>query len=146
MLESTMEANIYFCIYGDDFPTDEFTKKMEVIPTKSRKQGEIFMKGTTKHVSYTTDWTYETGFQPTLNPLIQLHELVGKLINKVDFINYFKKEFNLQSQIVIVVHYPENQSPGLNLDHKLIKFAYDTNSTYSLDTYCIGPSEDGELS
>lgn len=136
MLPPDTTINAYFCIYGDDFSVDKFTQEMEITPTTTRNQGEIFMKGTTKHVSYTTDWVYETGDQLTNNPLIQLHELVGPLNKKIDVINHYKKKFNLQSQIVIVIRFTEYQTPGLHFDHKLIKFAYETNSPYSVDIYC----------
>ncbi|WP_342573689.1 DUF4279 domain-containing protein [Solibacillus sp. FSL K6-1781] len=124
----------YFSIFGDEFPLDEFTNKIGITPTVVRTKGEIYKIGKTQHKSYTTTWTYEIDYCLTSDPTSQINKLVDIFSNKVNIINYYLKEFNLDSKIAIILVFPE--SSGLLLNQKLIKFANEINSEYEFDFYC----------
>ncbi|MFJ7698735.1 DUF4279 domain-containing protein [Lysinibacillus fusiformis] len=129
----TTNIRSYFCLFGDNFPLEEFTQKIGITPTETRKKGEFYTIGKTQHESYTTSWTYEIDFQLTSDPTLQINELIDIFMNRVNIINRFKKEFNLKCKIAVILVFPETS--GLFINQKLIKFAYDTNSEYDIDIY-----------
>ncbi len=129
----TTNIRSYFCLFGDNFPLEEFTQKIGITPTETRKKGELYTIGKTQHESYTTSWTYEIDYQLTSDPTLQINELIDIFMNRVNIINRFKKEFSLKCKIAVILVFPETS--GLFINQKLIKFAYDTNSEYDIDIY-----------
>ncbi len=133
MQKPTTNIRSYFCVFGDNFPLDEFTQKIAITPTETRTKGELYTIGKTQHESYTTSWTYELDDQLTSDPTLQIYELIDIFTNKVNIINHFKKKYNLKCKIAVILVFPETS--GLFINQKLIKFAYDTNSEYDIDIY-----------
>ncbi|QPA56947.1 DUF4279 domain-containing protein [Lysinibacillus sphaericus] len=133
MEKPTTNIRSYFCVFGDNFPLNEFTQKIAITPTETRTKGALYTIGKTQHESYTSSWTYEIDYQRTSDPTLQINELIDIFTNKVNIINHFKKKYKLQCKIAVILVFPETS--GLFINQKLIKFAYDTNSEYDIDIY-----------
>lgn len=136
------ETRSYFTLYGEDFPLEEFTEEMGISPTKAYRQGEEYIRGTTKHTHFETAWDLGIDYMLTDHPEEVIEALVDKLHNSVDTINSYKESYKLQCKLVAVINFKTAQTQGLLISPKLVEFANKVGAPFEFDIY----NESGEHS
>ncbi|MEK9198252.1 DUF4279 domain-containing protein [Ureibacillus sp. FSL E2-3493] len=134
MKEVETTISVYYSISGDDFPLEEFTKKVGITPTDAFRKGETIVIGKNKHIKSKTTWEFGSELELTDEPLKQIRSIVDPLQNSVDIINQFKVEFNLTNRLVIVI-YMGDTPPGLIFDSKVIEFVHNVGAQIECDIY-----------
>jgi hypothetical protein len=61
------QVMVYFSLFGDNFPIDMVTKKLEVTPTKTYKKGDLTPNSSVAHYRKETSWDFGTGYQDSLD-------------------------------------------------------------------------------
>lgn len=127
---------VYFALKGDDFDTDEVTKKLGIKPSKVWKKGN---KGKYIHVLKYTSWILSTDKRKkTLFIEDLVREIVTKLYDKIEIINDLKIHFNLNSELEIVLFIDMNEdksTPSLGHNINTIEFLYKTKTRTDVDIY-----------
>lgn len=126
---------MYFSLYGDEFPLDEVTEKLKVIPTETYKRGDLIPKRSTVRYRKETSWDLGTGYQNSLNVNKQLQEILGKLQNKTLIINEIKETYSLECKLFIVIKIENGNTPALYMDREIIKFASSIEAEIDVDLY-----------
>lgn len=127
---------VYFALEGDSFDTTEITNRIGISPTDSWRKGD---KGKYKTILEFTSWKLSTDKGREYLQIDNLvDEIVSKLYDKIEIICELKKQFSLNSALVIVLWIDtneDNSTPSLGHDFKTIEFLYRTESTTSVDIY-----------
>ncbi|MED1205287.1 DUF4279 domain-containing protein [Heyndrickxia acidicola] len=129
------QVNVYFSLYGDDFPIDDVTKKLEVMPTEAYKKGDLIPNRSTVRYRKETSWDLGTGYQLSRDVNDQLQEIVGKIQNKSSTINEIKETYSVECKFFIVVKIEQGNTPAFYLDKDTIKFASTIEAEFDVDLY-----------
>ncbi|MFS0671590.1 DUF4279 domain-containing protein [Ornithinibacillus sp. 179-J 7C1 HS] len=142
--EKKSEIMVYFSLYGDDFPLEEVTEKLGVLPTDTDKKGEEIIPPNGKinpdfRRYYTqTWWELGTDYEASVDLKDKMNEVIQKLRDKVFIINELRKKYDLTSRIQVVIRVENGEMPILTLDKKILSFAHQIQTEYiSLDTYVM---------
>lgn len=142
--EKKSEIRVYFSLYGDDFPLEEVTEKLGVLPTDTDKKGEEIIPPNGKinpdfRRYYTqTWWELGTDYEASVDLKDKMNEVIQKLRDKVFIINELRKKYDLTSRIQVVIRVENGEMPILTLDKKILSFAHQIQTEYiSLDTYVM---------
>lgn len=122
-------------MYGDDFPIDDITEKLEVTPTETYKKGDLIPNRSTVHCRKETSWDLGTGYQDSLDVNDQLQQVVGKLQKKTSTINEIKDAYSVECKFFIVIKIEKGVTPALYLDKDIIKFASSIEAEFDVDLY-----------
>lgn len=131
-MESTT-VMVYFSIFGDEFPIDNVTEKLGIIPTETYEKGDFLRKE--------TSWDLSTGYQVSLDVNDQLQQIISKLQNKTSIINEIKETYSVECKFFIVVKIEDGNTPTLYLDKEAIKIASSIEAEFDIDLYA-NPYED----
>lgn len=134
-------ATVYFSIWGENFPVELFTKEVGINPTEFYYKGDEYIRGETVRVRNISTWDFYSNSQKILDGSEQIDCIINTLSSAVEVINRFKKQYNLQCQFSIVLHFSEYQTPGLHLDYKHVQFAEAIGASFDIDIYNISDSE-----
>ena len=132
-----MEKNrvrVYFSLFGDDFPIDDITEKLEVTPTETYKKGDLIPNRSTIRRNETS-WDLGTGYQVSLDVNDQFQQIIGKLQNKASIINEIKEAYFLECKFFIVIKIEQGNTPALYLDKDIIKFASSIEAEFDVDLF-----------
>ena len=116
------QVKVYFSLFGDDFPLDDVTEKLEVTPTDTYKKGDLISNRSTV-IRKETSWDLGTGYQVLLDVNDQLKQIIGRLQNKLSIINEIKEAYSFRCKFFIVIKIEKGNTPALYLDKDIIKFA-----------------------
>lgn len=125
----------YFSIFGDSLPVEAFTNEIGITPTESYHIGEEYIRGEKTRHRYTSIWNFSSGVLETDNVTEQLDKVIDTLSPYVGVINKYKKEYNLECMLYIVLNYSEYQTPGLQLKMNHIRFAENVEAEFDIDIY-----------
>ena len=128
-------ARIYFCIFGDDFPLDDLTNDLGIAPTERYKQGEEVTRGKIVRRRLETAWFLDSDYQDANYFEVQIKKIIEPLRKNEHIINAYKKQYDLQCKIFMVLYFGEFQTPGLYLDSELIEFAHNVGAEFDIDIY-----------
>jgi hypothetical protein len=126
---------VYFSLYGDEFPTDAVTEKLEVTPTITYEKGDLIPNRSTVCYRKETSWDLGTGYQVSLDVNNQLQQILDKLQNKSSIINEIKEAYSVQCKFFIVIKIEEGNTPSLYLYKDIIKFASSIEAEFDIDLY-----------
>lgn len=133
---------VYFALTGDSFDTDEVTNRLGIPATKSWRKGD---KGKYKPVLEFTNWELSTEKGKEYIYIDNLvNEIISKLFDKIEIIIDLKRQFQLNSKLVIVLYIDTNEdssTPALGHDSKTIEFLYRTDTTTNIDIYRFNSDE-----
>jgi hypothetical protein len=129
------QVNVYFSLFGDDFPIDYVTKKLEVTPTETYKNRELIPNRSTVLYKKETSWDLGTGYQVSLDVNDQLQQIVCKLQYKSSTINEIKEAYFVECKFFIVIKIEDGNTPALYLDKKVMKFASSIEAEIDIDLY-----------
>ena len=135
------QVMVEFSLYGDDFPIDYVTKKMEIEPTETYKKGDLIETFNPKVISIKTRyrietvWSLSTGYQESYDVKEQIDQILGQLKSKSATINHLKTENNLECVFSIVIIMENGSTPGLHLDNQQIEFANSIKAEFDIDLY-----------
>lgn len=135
MEEYCTKTMVYFTLYGDYFPLEEFTKEIGINPTNAYKQGEEFIIGKHKLVRDETAWRLETDAILTDFPQEPINQIIDSLFDSAAIIKKYKERFNLKCHIMTVIYFNSYQTRGLVINHRLIEFAHKVGAEYQFDIY-----------
>ena len=135
MKDFCTETRAYFTLFGEDFPLEEFTREIGIIPTEAYRKGEAFIRGKTKHVRFETAWEYGVDYKMTNYPEEQIHNIVNTLYNSIEIIKKYVENYNLKCKLVTVVCFNCQQTRGLVMNNKAIEFANQVNGEFEFDIY-----------
>ncbi|PJO43426.1 DUF4279 domain-containing protein [Lysinibacillus xylanilyticus] len=137
------QVKIYFSLFGDDFPIDDVTEKLEVTPTDTYKKGDLIQNRST-FIRKETSWDLGTGYQFSLDVNDQLKQIIGMLQNKSSVINEIKEAYSLECKFFIVIKIENGNTPALYLDKDIIKFASSIDAEIDVDLYANPYNDFGE--
>ncbi|MQR94395.1 DUF4279 domain-containing protein [Fictibacillus phosphorivorans] len=126
------QVKVYFSLFGDDFPINEVTRRLEILPTESYKKGD----NTSANSSLSreeTSWDYGTDYQYSLDVNEQLQQVMDQLRDKCSIINELQAEFSLASKIYIVIRMVNEQAPALYLEKDILTFASNIGAEIEVD-------------
>jgi hypothetical protein len=126
---------VYFSLFGDEFPLEDVTEKLEVTPTETYKKGDLIPNRSTACYRKETSWDLGTGYQVSLNVNNQLQQIINKLHNKSSIINEIKEAYSVECKFFIVVKIEQGKTPALFLDKDIIKFAASIEAEFDADLY-----------
>lgn len=129
------QVNVYFSLYGDEFPLDEVTAKLKLTPTETQKKGDLISNRSTVQYRTETSWNLGTGYQFSLDVNDQLQQIVGRLKNKSLTINEIKEAYSLECKFFIVIKIENGNTPALYLDKDIVKFASSIEAEFDVDLY-----------
>jgi len=128
---------VYFDIYGEEFPLEEFTKDMRISPIRTTKKGQRYPQEREEApLARETSWAY--GMEEmtvTVDPEIQFNWLVDQLTEKIEIINSYRKQYNLSCKLVAVIEYTNESNRGFALNKRFISFANVIGAWFDSDIY-----------
>nr|WP_285849313.1 DUF4279 domain-containing protein [Niallia taxi] len=128
-------VRVYFSLFGEEFPIEEITERLEITPTETYKKGDLIPNRSIPLYRKETSWDLGTGYQVSLNVNNQLQKIIIKLKNKASIINEIKDAYSVDCKFFIVVKIEEGNTPGLYLDKEIIKFASSIEAEFDVDLY-----------
>jgi len=131
---------LIFSIYGLDFKPLDFSKDINIEPTKYWLIGDS-VKGRTNIIRKETAWEFEIDFLETLYLNDILDKFLDKFASKSDIISSFIKNNNLESKIEVVLEIYNYQTPSIFLNKELILFLSKINGEFDLDMYFMNNEE-----
>ncbi|TRZ39557.1 DUF4279 domain-containing protein [Niallia circulans] len=132
---SKTQVMVYFSLFGDKFPIDEITERLEITPTETYKKGDLIPNRSSARYRKETSWDLGTGYEASLDVNNQLQKLVKRLRNKVLIINKIKEDYSAECKFFIVIKMEEGNTPALYLDKSMIKFASSIEAEIDIDLY-----------
>ncbi|MCT2344555.1 DUF4279 domain-containing protein [Niallia taxi] len=129
------KVKVYFSLFGDAFPLEEITERLEITPTETYKRGDLIPKRSIPLYRKETSWDLGTGYQVSLDVNNQLQKIINKLKNKASIITEIKDAYSVECKFFIVVKIEEGNTPGLYLDKEIIKFASSIEAEFDVDLY-----------
>ncbi|MFJ6211623.1 DUF4279 domain-containing protein [Lysinibacillus sp. NPDC092081] len=138
-----IQVKIYFSLFGDDFPIDDVTEKLEITPTDTYKKGDL-IQNRSIFIRKETSWDLGTGYQFSLDVNDQLKQIIGMLQNKSSIINEIKEAYSLECKFFIVIKIEKGNTPALYLDKDIIKFASSIEAEIDVDLYANPYDDFGE--
>lgn len=144
LIKEKTKIRVYFSLYGDDFPLEEVTEKLGLLPTSTDKKGEEIIPPNGKIIPHArryypeTRWELDTDYEESKDLEIQMDKLIGKLRSKTFIINELRGKYNLRSHIQVVVELENGETPALTLNKKVISFAHQIQSEFiDIDMYVM---------
>ncbi|AGK54163.1 DUF4279 domain-containing protein [Bacillus sp. 1NLA3E] len=137
------QVKVYFSLFGDDFPLDDVTEKLEVTPTDTYKKGDLIPNRSTV-IRKETSWDLGTGYQVSLDVNDQLKQIIDRLQNKSSIVNEIKEAYSLECKFFIVINIEKGNTPALYLDKDIIKFASSIEAEFDVDLYANPYDDFGE--
>ncbi|MFC4323234.1 DUF4279 domain-containing protein [Litchfieldia salsa] len=125
----------YFSLFGDNFPIDMVTKKLEVTPTETYKKGDLIPNRSVARYRNETSWDLGTGYQDSLEVNDQLEQILYKLQGKTSLINEIKEEYSIECKFFIVIKIENGNTPTLYLNKDIVKFASGIEAEIDVDLY-----------
>ena len=119
-------AYIRFSIVAEEWPIDQFTRQLGVIPTQAYKKGDSFIRGKRKQTRFETVWTIEKEFYKRYEDhedSNQIESLIEPLKSKIELINNYKKAYDLTCIFFIHHIFYDTQTPGIRLEPNILSFA-----------------------
>jgi Domain of unknown function (DUF4279) len=126
------QVKVYFSIFGDDFPINEVTRRLEITPTESYKKGDSISANSSLRRKETS-WEFGTDYQNSLDVNEQLLQVMNRLREKCSIINDLQAEFGLTSKIYIVIAMVNGQAPALYLEKDILAFASNIEAEIEVD-------------
>ena len=126
------QVKVYFSLFGDDFPMNEVTRRLEITPTNSYKKGDLTSANSSIRRKETS-WDYGTDYQNSLDVNEQLQQVMDQLRDKCSIINELQAEFGLASKIYIVIRMVNGQAPALYLGKDILTFASNIGAEIEVD-------------
>ncbi|ANC77525.1 hypothetical protein ABE65_012240 [Fictibacillus phosphorivorans] len=126
------QVKVYFSLFGDDFPINVVTRRLEITPTESYKKGDSISTNSSLHRKETS-WDYGTDYQNSLDVNEQLQQVMDQLRDKCSIINELQAEFGLASKIYIVIRMVNEQAPALYLEKDILTFVSNIGAEIEVD-------------
>ncbi|WP_137789198.1 DUF4279 domain-containing protein [Bacillus sp. E(2018)] len=126
------QVKVYFTLYGEAFPIDEVSQRLNILPTNSYKKGELISANSSLRRKETS-WDYGTDYQYSLDVNEQLQQVMNPLRDKCSIINELQAEFGLASIIYIVIRMVNGQAPALYLKKDILTFASNIEAEIEVD-------------
>ncbi|MUK90362.1 DUF4279 domain-containing protein [Ornithinibacillus sp. L9] len=144
LIEEKTKIQVYFRLYGDDFPLDEVTEKLGLEPTKTEKKGEEIIPPNGRVNPHfrryypDTCWEFDIGYEESIDLDEQLDKFMRSFRSKTFLINELREKYDLKSFIQVVLQVENGESPALRLNKKIIRFAHQIQTEFiDFDMYVM---------
>ncbi|MDO7908780.1 DUF4279 domain-containing protein [Paenibacillus sp. JX-17] len=144
-MNHSTRVKVSFNIYGDQFPLDMVSLRMEMSPSYSYSKGEPVYSGSDELIRYReeTVWSYSHEYQESLDVNEQLHEILYLTKGKEHVLHSIKKEYSLIFRINIAIIIEEGITPALYFHEPLIRYVHSIGAEIDVDLYA-NPYKDDE--
>lgn len=129
------QVMVYFSLFGDNFPIEVVTEKLEIPPTETYIKGDLIQNRSVAHYRKETSWDLGTGYQVSLDVNDQLDQILNKLQGKTSLIKELKENYSIECKFIIVIKIENGNTPALYLNKDIIKFASDIGAEFDVDLY-----------
>ncbi|WP_431027751.1 DUF4279 domain-containing protein [Lysinibacillus sp. LZ02] len=130
------KIRVYFALYGDEFPVEEFTKDIGILPNHTTKKGKSVLPDKELPIAQDTSWAYGTEeLTVTEYPEIQLNWLIDQLVEKTEIINIYKEKYDLRCKLVAVIEYTSEHNRGFTLNERFMSFVNAIGARFETDIY-----------
>lgn len=141
MEKTKTQVRVYLSIFGDSFPLEDITEKLEIEPSNTYRKGDRIPNRSSKLLRKETSWDLDTGYQESFDVEEQLQQIIMPLRNKVSIIQEIKQTYSVVCKFFIVIIMEEGDTPSLYLDTDVINFASSIGAEFDIDLYA-NPYED----
>ncbi|MCG3420938.1 DUF4279 domain-containing protein [Oceanobacillus jordanicus] len=138
------KVRVYFSLFGDTFPLDYVTVKLDITPSTTYTKGDTITHLPTVLVRQETCWELDTGYQESLDVNDQLQKILAQLQNKVFLINEIKMNYSVECKIFIVAEIEDGDTPAIYLDRDIIRFASIIEAEFDIDLYAYPYEESND--
>ncbi|HET7114936.1 MAG TPA: DUF4279 domain-containing protein [Hanamia sp.] len=126
------QSYVYLAIFGESFIPNEFSKLINITPTKVAVKGE--------NLEYTVSkecfWEYKLEKNNALEELdLSLNKLMEVFKSKTDIIRKFMLDNNLEAKCNVVIEVKNNEDSGVFLSSDFIIFLESINASVEVNTY-----------
>lgn len=126
---------IKFHISADTFEISEVTRKIGVVPTKTRTKESFPIQSIVAGTACTL-WTLETETEDCLAVSIVFDNMMSMLNGKSEIIKSVCDDKKLSTSFEVVVRMYNGNNPELVLPREVISFAASIGAEISFDLYC----------
>lgn len=132
-----MKTNIrtYISFFWEDFDVNKFTKLLSIDPTETYKKWDKSIKNPKSPLKKETCWNFSTKTIETYYLEESLWIIVNKFESRIDVINNFVKDNNLDVKIFIIPIIENNITPSLYFNKKILNFIHSIWAEIDMDTY-----------
>jgi site-specific DNA-adenine methylase len=130
------EIKVEFNITGDNFPHEEITKILKIVPTDAYYKNEVFFGGPNKDIPMNKKeccWSIETEYTESIDVTAEIQKIYDIIKDKKTELIEISERFSVSYFFMIVIYYGDN--PIMSIKKELIKFASDINAEFYFDTY-----------
>jgi len=115
-------SNMYISIFWNSFDINELIKILWIKPTESYRKWKKNLKNIKAPLRQETSWEYSTWYIENYDISINYKIILTKFADKVNIINKFVKNNNLDIKITISSIIEDNIMPWLYFEKDFIKF------------------------
>lgn len=131
------EIKIEFNIVGDEFPHEEVSQILNIIPTIAYYKNEEFMGGPDKTIPMKRKeccWSIESKYTETINVVAEIKKIYDIIKDKKIELQKISKKFEVDYKFTIVIYFGY-ENPIIGIEREIVKFASDINAEFEFDTY-----------
>jgi len=137
-----------FSITGEKLVPSVLTKELEITPTKFWVKGDLkgsqwTTKGVLKYedhldipIHMTNYWRISTSEEESQDVNVQIVKIVQILGDKIDTLNRFRHQHDLEYVMFIVIYVRDGQTPACGLSSSFIDFIQSIKASIDIDLYC----------
>ena len=126
------ESYVIFSLSEGEFDPAEFTKIIGIQPTETNVKGELGEYGVWKH----TSWGYKSETTDVMGGLDNaIEKLVETFESKIDIINQYKADNNLESICCIVILQKKKENLGVRIPNAFMRFLNATDTYMEICVY-----------
>ena len=129
-MEKLPQIKAIFYFVGDEFNINDVTKKMNIVPTRARNKEDCPIK----EFAHTV-WSLKTEKETCRAVSIQVEKLIKPLIGKEEIINEICSEYNIETEIIIVISMEGENKPEMVLTKEINSFVSSINAGVGFDLY-----------
>ncbi|WP_333638464.1 DUF4279 domain-containing protein [Tissierella praeacuta] len=129
-MEVLPKIRVSFYMTGDEFDIEDITRKMNIIPTKTRQKEDFPVKEFAH-----TEWVLDTEKESCKVVSWQFEKILERLHDKQEIINQICKEKDIKVGFVVTVFMENGDGPEFVLTKEIISFLASINAEIGFDLY-----------
>lgn len=122
-----------FVILGEDFPTDDVTKMLGILPTAVKHKGET-IEGTERQC-IKTRWEYSTGYEENVDVKEHLDKIMELFAPKEQKLREIKKKYHVEFILGVVPEIANEENFIMKFDVNFLRFASVIGLSFDIDSY-----------
>jgi hypothetical protein len=131
------KIKVEFNITGNNFPHEEITRILKIIPTTAYYKNEVFFGGPNKDIPMNKKeccWSVETEYTESIDVTAEIQKIYDIIKDKTTELIEISERFSVKYLFMIVIYYGEDNAI-VRIGKELIKFASDIDAEFDFDNY-----------